>query len=501
MTTGGALMVCGSASAVGKSTIAGALCRSWARRGVRVAPFKAWNMSNHAAVTDDGGEAARAQAVQAAAARAPLERRMNPLLVKPSTRHGAHLVVMGDEVAAGPSGGERGSDLRDMVLNALVELRGTYELVVAEGAGGAAEINLMDSDIVNLPLAAAAGIPAILVVDIDRGGAFAAAHGTLSLLDPRLREQVKGAVFNRFRGDPGVLMSGVEELERRTRVPFLGVLPHLGPARLLGSEDSLDVELGTANHPDQRWAQRGWAPIRVAALRLPHLSNPTDLDPFLVEPDVELRWVTAPEEVAAADLVVIPGSRATVDDLDWMRRRGLADAVMAADGFVVGICGGYQMLGGDLDDPVESGRGLVHGLGLLDAETRFVAPEVVEQVTGETARGSVRGYRVHWGRVTFSAEPWFAVDGRPEGCVGSGGRVVGTSVHGVFDGDEFRSAFLSAVAADRDREYRPADIGFAATMDAQHERLADWVDEALDLDVLDEIAATAVAVGQTPGWL
>lgn len=501
------MLVVGAASGAGKSTVAAGLCRWFARTGSSVAPFKAQNMSNHSAVAVDGGEVGRAQAMQAAAAGIDVEAAMNPILLKPSSSTGSHVIVLGREVdrtdAAG--WGERARALRPVVLDALTSLRRRFDVVVGEGAGGAAEINLLDRDLVNLPLARAAGIPAILVVDIERGGAFAAAHGTVDLLPAELAATIGGVVLNRFRGDPALLGDGLADLARRTGVPVLGVLPHLGPQALLGTEDSLDVGAVVA-------ADRAGSvdPVRVAALRLPHLANPSDLDPLVAEPDVVVRWVTRPGELADADLVVVPGSRATVADLAWLRRTGIADAIHAARAGgtdIVGICAGQQVLGRRIADEVESDAGTVEGLGLLDAETTFEPEKVVRRRTGRTLDGhAVAGYQIHLGRVG-GGSPWLELDGcapddptEAEGSRSADGRVRGTSLHGLFDADGVRAAILSDVADRRGRTFVPHPTAFADRLEAQHDRLADWVGAHLDTAALVDLASSAVRPGEEPGW-
>lgn len=469
----GALLVCGATSNAGKSTVASALCRVWSDAGRSVAPFKAQNMSNHAAVTADGGEIGRAQAMQALAARVAPERRMNPILLKPSAERTSHLVVMGEEVSVtdAASYGATARGLRETVYDAFASLRADHDWVVGEGAGGAAEINLLERDLVNLPLAAATGTPAIVVVDIDRGGAFASAYGTWALLPDHLRRQVRGFVFNQFRGDPTLLEAGHAELTGRTGVPVLGVLPHLGHHPMLGLEDSLDLAATTRPVTSDR-------PLRVAVIRLPHLANPSDFDPLVVEESVALRWASHPDDLDGADLVIVPGSRTTVADLDWLRRQGLADALVATDAFVLGICAGYQMLGRWIHDDIESGAGRVEGLGLLDVETTFAMPKVVRQVGA--------GYEIRWGR--------------PDPAEVLGGRVAGTSVHGLFDEDAFRRDFLERVAEGRGRRFSPSPTPYAAAVDAHLDHLAGWLSEHADLDAIDEIASSAVAVADMPGW-
>lgn len=503
----GALLVIGATSGAGKSTVTAGLCRWFARAGATVAPFKAQNMSNHSAVSLDGGEVGRAQAMQAAAAGVDVESAMNPILLKPSSATGSHVVVLGTEVGTTDAAGwgARTDELRPVVLDALTSLRQRFDVVVAEGAGGAAEINLLDRDLVNLPLAHAAGLPAVLVVDIERGGAFAAAHGTIDLVPPHLARCIGGIVLNRFRGDPALLGDGLADIEARTGVPVLGVLPHLGPGALLGTEDSLDV--GTAHDPDRPGSVD---PVRVAVVQLPHLANPSDLDPLVAEPDVIVRWVSRPGELADADLVVVPGSRATVDDLGWLGRTGLASALLAAVARgtdVLGICAGQQILGSQITDDVESGAGTVDGLGVLDAVTVFGPDKVVRRRTGRTIDGDdVVGYQIHLGRVR-ATDPWLAldpidVDGpmEHEGSRSADGNVRGTSLHGLFDADGIRAAILSDVADRRGRTFAAHPTPFADRLEAQHDRLAGWIGEHLDTDAVRDLAASAAAPGSEPGW-
>ncbi len=472
-----------------------ALCRAWSDAGLDVVPFKAQNMSNHAAVTPDGGEIGRAQAMQALAARVETDRRMNPVLLKPSSRGASHVVVLGEErsTTGAQEYGDVARSLRATVLDALTGLRREHALLVAEGAGGAAEINLLDRDVVNLPLAAAAGLPAVLVVDIERGGAFAAAHGTLDLLPAHLRACVRGIVVNRFRGDPALLGDGLAALRKRTGVPVLGVLPFLEGEAMLGVEDSLDLD---GLHRPASTSDR---PLRVAVVRLPHLANPADLDPLVLEPSVELRWATRPGDLADADLVVLPGSRATVADLSWLGERGLDRALVATGATVLGICAGYQMLGRVVHDRVESGAGTVPGLGMLPVSTTFTAPK--------TVRRSRHGYEIRWGRPRIDdgadERGWLAEDdpdGALEGCVCADGRVRGTSVHGLLDDDAVRGALLADAARRSGREHVPAETGFAEAREAHLDRLGAWIGAHLDLDGLRAIADEAVEADRAPGW-
>ena len=449
-----ALLVGGTASGVGKSFVVTGLCRLLARKGLRPAPFKAQNMSNNSAVTADGAEIGRAQYAQAQAAGVEPEAAMNPVLLKPTGERTSQVVVMGRAVGTTDAvgWGSQAPDLFPVVLDALASLRGRFDMVVAEGAGGATEINLFDRDIVNLRLAAAAELPVIVVGDIERGGVFAALYGTVALLPDNLRPWVRGFVVNRFRGDPALLAPGIAELERRTGVPVLGVLPWSDVAPV-DEEDSLDLGAGF-----------GYGPLDVAVIRFPRIANVTDLDPLRAEPDVSVRFVCSAAALGRPDLIVLPGSKSTVDDLGWLRATGLADAVVASEASVLGICAGWQMLGRRIVDHVESGRGEVDGLGLLDAETVFEADKVVRR-TG-------MGYELHHGRVTGEQQR---------------GRVRGTSVHGLLEEDGFRRGFLAEVAAERGRPFTAGTRPFAALRQARFDAAADLLEAHLDLSKLEEL--------------
>lgn len=500
-------MLVGTTSGAGTSTVVTALCRALARRGVRVAPFKGQNFSEHGAVTPDGGEIGRAQAVQALAARVEADRRMGPVLHRQATESLSHLVVMGEEVPSDSSNGYGDSSrMRPVVLDALTSLRREHDVVVLEGAGGAAEITQLDRDVVNLPLAAAAGVPAVLIVDVERGGSLAAAFGTWALLPKHLRERLRGFVLNCYRGDREELAEGLLELEGRTGVPVLGVLPHLGDRLALGVEVSPDPQ--RALHAASTAAD----PVRVAAVRLPHLSNPSDLDPLLLEPSVDLRWVTRPAELEDADLVILPSSRTTLGDLAWLREQGLDQALTRLDRRVrlFGLGSGYQMLGGVIRDDLVSRSGAVEGLGLLPVETTFESPKVVSRSQGRVVGTEipVEGYQIRWGRVRrLGGHALFDLDGGAdadggsslEGCV-SDRHVRGTSLHGILECDRLRHALLWKVAAGRGRTFVPSTVPFRQAFDAHVNGLADWVDEHLDVGAVLGLAHEAVAPGQEPGW-
>ena len=487
------LLVAGTTSDAGKSVVTTGICRWLAREGVRVAPFKAQNMSNNSAVTRDGAEIGRAQWVQAVAAQAEPEAAMNPVLLKPGSDLRSHVVVMGrpyGELDATTFGSAR-TALADAAYAALADLAERYDVVVCEGAGSPAEINLREHDFVNMGLARQAGLPVVLVGDIDRGGVFAAFHGTVALLDAADQALVAGFVVNKFRGDAGLLSPGLRMIARTTGRPVLGVLPWL-PGMWLDAEDALDV-VGRGHAIP---VAAGDDMLRIAVVRFPRISNFTDVDALAVEPGVEVRFTASPAEVAGADLAVLPGTRATVADLEWLRSRGLADAIVAraaAGRPTLGICGGYQMLAREIIDEVESGAGTLSGLGLLPARARFVAEKVLGRPVGEAYGVQVRtAYAIHHGRVTVDAGAQAFLDG----C--RAGAVWGTSWHGVLEEDGLRRAFLREVASLAGAEgfVVAPDTRFAAVREERIERLADAIVRHLDTDALRRLVQ-----GGAPGGL
>ena len=470
----GALLVCGTSSDAGKSFIVAGLCRALARQGVSVSPFKAQNMSLNAAVTIDGAEIGRAQALQAIAAGIEAEAIMNPILLKPMAEHVSQVVVLGRamETYDARSYGEFASTLWDVVLDSYAQLRSRFDVVLLEGAGGAAEINLFERDIVNLPLAARIGAPAIVVGDIDRGGVFASLYGTVALLPDALRACVRGFVINKFRGDASLLGGGIEELERRSGVPVIGVLPHAGNLGV-DAEDSLALE----RPPPHRAAPE----VDVAVVRLPHIANFTDIDPLIHEPAVQVRYVATPDELGDPDLVVLPGTKATVHDLAWFRERGLDVAIHRSGARVLGICGGYQMLGRTIVDDVESKCGKVDALGWLDVETTFDPVKLTVRRAGAASGHAVGGYEIHHGRTRrgAAATPWLRLDGEDEGAT-DGVRVWGTSLHGLFEADVFRAAFLGL---------RAPSTSFTATRERHVDAIADLVEQHLDMHAIERLIA------------
>lgn len=491
----GALMVCGTSSDAGKSHVVTGLCRLLARRGVSVAPFKAQNMALNSYVTPSGHEIGRAQGVQALAAGLDPTVEMNPILLKPTGERTSQVVVLGEPIGHFDAAGYHAEKPRlfATVLDALATLRARHDVVVLEGAGSPAEINLLDHDIVNLRVAKEAGdIPAILVGDIDRGGVFASLVGTVTLLPDPLRSLVRGFVINKFRGDPDLLAPGLDDLLRLTGVPSLGVLPWTRGLDL-DAEDSLSLQ----------GAQRGTMhgsplgdPLDIAVIHLPRISNFTDLDALAIEPGVNVRYVEHPGMLGDPDLVIVPGSKSTVSDLTWLRERGL-DVALARCTTVLGICGGYQMLGHGIADHscVESDSSSTDGLGLLPVETLFESMKVTRQRRGTCMGQSVTGYEIHHGKVTSSSAGWVQLNDNygveHEGFVTPDGAVLGTMMHGLFESDGFRAVFLTEIGRRRGKCFVPAGVSFRAAREAQFDLLADLLETHVDLDAIDRLIASA----------
>jgi adenosylcobyric acid synthase len=482
----GALLVCGTHSDAGKSVVTAGICRWLRRAGVRVAPFKAQNMALNSVVTLDGAEIGRAQAVQAGAAGIEPEAAMNPILIKPSGERHSQVIVMGRPYADADARSYQRLKrvLRPVVADALAGLRARFDVVVCEGAGSAAEINLRDGDLTNLGLAREAGLPVLLVADIDRGGVFASLFGTLALLDPADQAHVAGFAINKFRGDAGILAPGLADLEARTGRPTLGVLPYVEDL-WIDAEDSLALEAAPPEAP----AAPGADTLDVAVLRLRWISNFTDLDALATEPGVRVRFTRSPADVARADLVVVPGTKATVEDLERLRAAGLDRALAAraaAGDPILGVCGGYQLLGERIADAVESRRGVVEGLGLLPVWTEFAAEKLLRRRSGRCAwlGTEASGYEIRHGRLTrHGGEPLLhGDDGEPEGC--RAGAVLGTSWHGALEHDALRRALLAWVAERRGRRFVPGSVAFAALREARLDALGDLVAEHLDTAAL-----------------
>jgi len=499
----GALMFCGTASDVGKSIVTAGFCRSLFKRGIRVAPFKSQNMSNNSFVTPEGAEIGRAQAMQAQACDIPPHTDMNPVLLKPNSDTGSQVVIQGR-----PVGNMNVKEYDAYKPQAMVKIEESFqrlcrdfEFVVIEGAGSIAEINLRHSDIANLKIALMARCPVVLIADIDRGGVFAQILGTLELLEPEERACIAGVIINKFRGDASILTPGIEFIEERTGVPVLGVLPWL-PELCLPAEDSVIL---TQQHK-VTGMKDGRDYIRAGVVRLPRISNFTDFDALQAEDDLLLSYVTTPEELDGLDMLIIPGSKSTIPDLDYLKQKGLFDAIRRFRGRIVGICGGYQMLGERVLDPysVESSVGEAEGLGLLPVETVMLLDKQTHQAVarlGDAGKAlaqvgdeRIEGYEIHMGDSTYTgaADPFARIITRSgvtvdveDGCVADGGRVFGTYLHGVFDNDAFRDGYLNAL-----RGEKGMSLVTAETRKPQHnpfDLLASHMEQHLDMERIFDI--------------
>ncbi len=478
-----AVMLMGTGSSVGKSTLVAGLCRSLVRRGLKVRPFKPQNMSNNAAACPDGGEIGRAQALQARAAGVPPSVHMNPVLLKPESETGAQVIVQGRRIGAlkARDYGQRKAELLPAVLDSFARVSAEADIVVVEGAGSPAEVNLRAGDIANMGFALAAGVPAIMVGDIERGGVIASLVGTHALLPEEERALIRGFAVNKFRGDARLFDGGVREIATRTGWLALGVVPWFPQAGRLPAEDAMELARPRA----------GGGRIVVAVPVLRRIANFDDLDPLGQEPDVDLRLIQRGEPLPGdADLVILPGSKSTIGDLAFLREQGW-DIDIAAHarrgGRVLGLCGGYQMLGRLITDPdgVEGPPVSAPGLGFLDIETVLTGEKIVRPVTGtHIASGkAVAGYEIHLGRTEGPdcARPMLSIDGAPEGAASADGRTSGCYVHGLFAADAFRKAYLGTFGAS-------ASIAYEAGVEAALDALADHCERHLDIDAILAIA-------------
>lgn len=472
---GTAFLVAGCTSDAGKSVLVAGLCRLLVRRGVSVAPFKAQNMSNNCAVTPDGGEIGRAQALQALACGLEPNVDFNPVLLKPGSDRTSQVVVRGraEGTVSALTYRERRKALRSVTVDCLADLRARYDVVVCEGAGSPAEVNLRESDIANMGLAEAADLPVLVVGDIDRGGVLAHFVGTHAILGESDRRRITGFVVNKFRGAVELLTPGLDVVTQRTGVPVLGVVPFIS-GLWIDAEDSLGTVAATSIGPATR--PLGEETLTVAAIRLPRVSNATDVEALAAEPGVRVEWTVDPSTVARADLVVLPGTKATVHDLGWLRDRGLDDALIrrAARGApTLGICGGFQMMCASIVDEVEAGDGAapvrVDGLDIFDADIGFAEPKVL-------ARHDDGSYEVHNGRVTRSGEETW-----PHGEGAVRGAVAGTHRHGLLENDDLRRRYLRSVAdaAGLDGFVVAPDTDFRAERLRQLDLIADAIEAHL----------------------
>ncbi|WP_239613593.1 cobyric acid synthase [Cohnella mopanensis] len=509
------LMIQGTASDVGKSIITTALCRILVQDGLSVAPYKSQNMSLNSYVTPDGKEIGRAQGMQADACGIPATTDMNPILLKPTTDRASQVVVHGKPYRTMDAYSYRHEYLAEagmIAREALDRLRLEHDIVVLEGAGSPAEINLKDRDIVNMRMAGWADAPVILVADIDRGGVFASIVGTMELLEPDERARVKGFLINKFRGDVALLQPGLDWLEQRTGKPVLGVIPHIDRLKL-ESEDSLSIQkLATAPHPNGEL-------LDIAVIRFPRIANFTDIDPLIAEQDTSVRYVTRPEEFGTPDVVILPGSKNTAEDLLFVREMGLEPLLRAHQergGWIAGICGGYQMLGQQLRDPnrIESDNESLPGLGFFPMETVFATDKKTERVSGQAvgwllsneqaANDSERtsflieGYEIHMGRTSFLLETEHPMTvgilrgtteepPHQEGARSTDGKVWGTYIHGIMHNDEFRRNWLNAIRVDKGLTPLAVELRFNLLRKAEFDRLADHVRQHINLQLVYKI--------------
>ncbi|WP_428686053.1 cobyric acid synthase [Reyranella sp.] len=478
-----ALMIQGTGSDVGKSLLVAGLARVFARRGLKVRPFKPQNMSNNAAVTVEGGEIGRAQALQARAARVAVSVHMNPVLLKPQSDVGAQLVVQGRVV--GNTWARDYQTLKSGLLAAVLDsfdrLAAEADLVLVEGAGSASEVNLRADDIANMGFARAADVPVVLVGDIDRGGVIASLVGTKAVIDPEDAAMIVGFVVNRFRGDPSLFADGMTRIAEQTGWPALGLVPYFADAIRLPAEDALSLPGNSA--PD--------GAVKIVVLAYPHLANFDDVDPLRLEPDVDVVFVRPGEPIPGdARLVILPGSKATIADLATLREAGWdidLKAHLRRGGHVLGLCGGYQMLGRRVADPegIEGPPGSVDGLGLLEAETVLGGDKVLVEVTGKTMADGVpfKGYEMHVGRTTTTARPLLDLDhGGTDGAIDASGRIAGCYIHGLLADDRQRRHWLHKIGA------ASSGLDYEAGIEETLDRLADHLEEHVDCARLLELA-------------
>jgi adenosylcobyric acid synthase len=499
------LMMLGTASHVGKSLLTAGLGRIFSDEGIRVAPFKAQNMSLNSAATPDGREIGRAQALQAEACRVVPFAEMNPILLKPSSDTGSQVVLLGrvwGQLTASEYHQGRVEEFFPLVLESYRKLAARHDLILLEGAGSPAEINLREHDIVNMRMAHAADASCLLVGDIDRGGVFGALLGTIELLDPEDRARIRGFVINKFRGDIELLRPGLEMMEHRLGIPCAGVVPFLRDLKL-DEEDGVALE-------DRRNVKHAWAhqtvsperPLRIGVVAVPHMANFTDFDALAAEPSVSLAFLEDPADISLADVVVLPGSKQTLDDLDWLRERGFASHVAAYSGMLIGICGGFQMLGLSIEDPsgIES-NGVprtVQGLGLLPVRTILREQKTVRRAQGRTflwSAPSFSGYEIHMGETLYeNGAEFFAEilrEGMPaatsDGATDSSQRVWGTYIHGLFDDDAFRHSFLQFARRGCGLAPPRKHACVTAERQARMDRWAGHLRRSLDVNLIREL--------------
>ncbi|MDF2788987.1 MAG: cobyric acid synthase CobQ [Neobacillus sp.] len=490
-------MIQGTASDVGKSLIVTALCRMFANDGKRVVPFKSQNMSNNSYVTRDGKEIGRAQGIQAEAAKIEATVWMNPILLKPRSNQDSEIVYLGKSLKTLSGRGYRDTFYEkglDVIKQSLVQLSSEYELVVIEGAGSPVEINLKDRELVNMKVAELADVPVVLVADIDRGGVFASIVGTLELLEPGERQRVAGLIINKFRGDISLFEDGIDWLEKKTGIPVLGVLPYV-ENHMIDGEDSLSIS--------QQFAANKKGSLDIAVIQLPFISNYNDLDPFLYEEDVSIRWVKQASEFGTPDAVIIPGTKSTINDLNTLKDNQIDILIqnhIDNGGYVVGICGGYQILGEEIIDEAGSDTGIanniVRGLGYIPGRTIFYeeketvrAAGVYHENTGLSANRKLEGYEIHLGKTVLHQEGCSFLsleNGKEEGYYGRNGQIIGTYLHHLFHNDEWRNHWLNQIRKSKGLHTKETTY-IREYLDKRYDEIANRMKEHLNFELLNDI--------------
>jgi adenosylcobyric acid synthase len=491
------VMIQGTASDVGKSLIVTALCRMFANDGVKVVPFKSQNMSNNSYVTKDGKEIGRAQGIQAEAAKIEATVWMNPILLKPRSNQESEIVYLGKSLKTLSGRGYRDTFYEkglEVIQKSLNQLSNEYELVVIEGAGSPVEINLKDRELVNMKVAELANVPVILVADIDRGGVFASIVGTLELLEPKERQRVAGVIINKFRGDISLFEDGIHWLEKKTGIPVLGVLPYVED-HMIDGEDSLSL--------NNQFSNRKKGNLDIAVIHLPFVSNYSDLEPFLYEEDVSIRWVKHPSEFGNPDAVIIPGTKSTINDLNTLRDRQLDILIqqhIEHGCYIVGICGGFQILGEEIIDETGSDTGIrkksVAGLGWIPGRTIFYdeketvrAAGVYHENTGLITNGKLEGYEIHLGKTVLHEHgcSFLALEnGKEEGYYGKNGQIIGTYLHHLFHNDEWRNHWLNMIRKDKGLHSKET-IYISKYKDKRYDEIAAQMRAHLNFEQLNDI--------------
>lgn len=491
------VMILGTASDVGKSLIVTALCRILANEGVKVAPFKSQNMSNNSYVTKDGKEIGRAQGIQAEAAKTEATVRMNPILLKPRSNQDSEIVYLGTAIKTLSGRGYRESFYEkglEVIEKSLKELEKQYEVIVIEGAGSPVEINLKDRELVNMKVAELADIPVVLVADIDRGGVFASIVGTLELLDPGERQRVAGIIINKFRGDLSLFEDGIQWIEAKTGIPVLGVLPYV-ETHMIDGEDSLSLT--------SQFSGKKTGTLDIAVIHLPFISNYSDFEPFLYEDDVSIRWVKNKSEFGNPDAVIIPGTKSTISDLNYLRDKHLDHLIqkhVEKGGYIVGVCGGYQILGEELLDEAGSDTGIqnnfVKGLGCIPGKTIFYGKKDTNRVTGVyhndtgiQAKEKLEGYEIHLGKTLMKKNGYSFLtldNGSEDGYFANNGQIIGTYLHHLFHNDHWRNQWLNMIRKSKGLPIRES-INIGENKDKRYDDLAMQMKAQLKWELLKDI--------------